>query len=177
MKKIIIILLFTLVLSSCFWSSDSAQSGLVLQDREDFSILVPETWASVDDLPVPKSWEIVLAHSSANERQWYLNNIVVLASPSSTETSLSIMNNIKSTLESRIEGFTPIDEKQVTFADEETSLLLTYTGKYNSDTPNVVYIQTARVCGETKYFLTLSLAERLEDYSRYEYIMQTFRCN
>jgi hypothetical protein len=74
-------------------------------------------------------------------------------------------------------NFSLIEEKTVAFADEQSGSILTYSAKYNDATPEAIYIQTARVCGENNYHLTLSLAEQLDSYDRYEYILQTFRCN
>lgn len=168
------------ILQWCFWSLGSSVAGLTLQDRGEFSIQIPESWWAIreDDIPTPKSWSVVLAYSSASERQWYLNNIVVLSAPSlSKETSSSLMKSSVQSLQKNIENFKIIEEKTVSFVDEQSWTIVSYSGKYNDTTPLTTYIQTARVCGDNNYYLTISLAETLESYERYEYILQTFQCN
>ena len=180
MKKLSLLLTLTLTLSWCFWNSDQSQSGLILQDRGDFSILMPENWSEITaaDIPTPKSGEVALAYSSSSERQWYLNNVIILKTPSTPgESQASLMKSSLRSLQTTTVNFSLIEEKTVAFADEQSGSILTYRAKYNDATPEVIYIQTARVCGENNYHLTLSLAEQLDSYDRYEYILQTFRCN
>lgn len=180
MKKIILSFVVLLTLQWCFWNSVGTQTGLTLQDKESFSILIPDSWTEIgeSDTPTPKSWEIILAYSSNSERQWYLNNIIILETPSrSQESSESLMKNSLQSLQKSIQNFKIIEEKIVIFADEQSGTIVTYIGKYNDTTPETTYIQTARVCGDNNYYLTLSLAEQLKSYDRYEYILQTFRCN
>jgi len=87
------------------------------------------------------------------------------------------MKSSTQSLKDDIENFEIISEKTVSFADGKSSLMLTYSWKYNITTPKATYIQTARVCWDNNYYLTLSLTEELEKYDRYEYILQTFSCN
>ncbi|MCD5375110.1 hypothetical protein LR010_01495 [Candidatus Gracilibacteria bacterium] len=180
MKKILLCLSMLVILQSCFWSSESTLTGLSLQESEEFSIQIPESWGAVSqaDIPTPKSGEVALAYSSNSERQGYLNNIVVLSTPSkSSETSDSLMKNSIQSLQNDIENFKIIEEKTVSFLDSSNGIIVSYSGKYNTTTPQATYIQTARICGDNNYYLTLSLTENLENYDRYEYILQTFTCN
>lgn len=180
MKKIFITCIMLLLLSSCFWGNTDTKNGLILHDREDFSILIPDSWQQLDssDIPTPKSWEVELAYSSQSERQWYLNNIVVIKSPLIWEkTNQSLIKSSLVYLEKNIKNFSLISEKNLTFPDESTWTIITYSGRYNSSTPEAVYIQSAKICSDSIYNLTLSLAEKIESYERYEYILQTFRCN
>lgn len=182
MKNICIYILCLFVLSGCFgiWWDSSSGVGLSLQDREGFSILVPWSWLEVkgEDLPKPKTGEIVLAHAWENQRQWYFNNIVVLQVEKSKDLdSSSLMQSSINSLRSQIEGFTILKENTVTFADNAPGLFLTYTGRYNANTPESFYIQTARSCESGDYYITISVWEVLDDYKRYEDILQTFRCN
>lgn len=180
MKKILLCLSMLVILQSCFWSSESTLTWLSLQESEEFSIQIPESWGAVSqaDIPTPKSWEVALAYSSNSERQGYLNNIVVLSTPSkSSETSDSLMKNSIQSLQNDIENFKIIEEKTVSFLDSSSWIIVSYSGKYNTTTPQATYIQTARICWDNNYYLTLSLTENLENYDRYEYILQTFTCN
>lgn len=180
MKKILLSLLILSILQWCFWSSNNNIVGLTVQDWGEFSIQIPESWVLIgeNDIPTPKSWSVALAFSSSSERQWYLNNIVILTTPSlSKASSSSLMKNSIQSLQKNIENFKIIEEKEVIFVDEQSGTIVSYTGKYNDTTPVTTYIQTARVCWNNNYYLTISLAESLESYDRYEYILQTFRCN
>jgi hypothetical protein len=94
----------------------------------------------------------------------------------SQETSVSLMKNSIQSLKNSIENFEILSEKTVTFWDNESGTILSYTWKYNDATPDAIYIQTVRICGDKNYHLTLSLTEELESYERYEYILQTFEC-
>lgn len=86
------------------------------------------------------------------------------------------MKNTQNLLKSNLESYALLEEQDFSFDDGEASILLTFLGKYNSQTPEITYLQTARACGTKNYFLTLSLAEKLEDYSRYAALLKTFSC-
>lgn len=174
-----IILLF---LSSCFgfFEEDETSASLILNDNEEFSILVPNTWWEIsnNDLPVPKSWETVLALKSQWEREWYYNNLVILKAENTWDTnSLSLMQSTESMLRNSLDEFKLTAKNNFTFPDEDVWVMLVFSWKYNSNTPTTQYIQTAKICDDTSYFMTISVWEILESYARYEEILQTFRCN
>lgn len=79
-------------------------------------------------------------------------------------------------LQQNMLSFALKSEKSITFSDESQGTLILFSGRYNTQTPSVNYLQTARNCGGTNYFITLSLAEDLESYSPYEYILQSLSC-
>lgn len=185
MKFLITFSFLTLFLTWCFWIGEEAQveedvnAGLIQQEIQGIDISTPSAWkiVPVSTLPVPKSGEIVFASSSTEQRQWYLNNIVILKSPNAlSESSKSLMKNNVNFLNMSLESFNLKSEKEIIFNDEENWLLLTFEGKYNSETPQITYLQTARSCGDNAYYITLSLAEQLPDYDRYADILKTFAC-
>lgn len=185
MKKILIFTISIFLLYSC-WSTDilswdtNTTTGLVVEELENISLSIPENWKKIPEstLPIPKSGKVVFAVSSSEQREWYLNNIIILETDNTLwESSQSLMKNSANFLDMSLATFTLSKEENITFADKEEWILLTFEWKYNSETPQVTYLQTARSCGDKSYFLTLSLAEKLEDYSRYAYILKTFSCN
>lgn len=182
MKKIIACIICVFTLTGCFWlgEGESGATGLILQDREDFSILIPSSWQEVglSDTPIPKTWELALVYKSNNERQWYFNNIVVLKLEKSKQaSSVSLMEESLQSLQTQIDNFSVISKQTLLSSDEQEWLFLTYRGKYNVSTPELTYVQTARSCSEADYYLTISLNEILDDYERYTQILQTFRCS
>ncbi len=179
MKNTIYLFSIIFILSSCFWWNNIDETWLSLKNTESFSMLVPENWRDIpsSEMPIPKSGEIVFLLSSWEERQWYRNNIVVLKSKNTkNESSLSLMKNNVNFLSNSLENFQIITEENINFQDDQAWILLTFTWKYNKQTPEIVYLQTARSCKDTSYFITLSLAEKLKSYDRYAYLLKSFKC-
>lgn len=179
MKLIISLILCLFFLISCSGGEESTSAtGLIIQENEEFSIPTPSTWETIpeSDLVTPKSWEVALAFRSPTPKQWYINNIVILKVASTTISAETIIDSGLQSLEKWIKWYDLISNKEITFADNQTGKIIIYTGKYSSDTPETVYIQSARVCGDTGYYMTISLTEKLENYDRYEYILQNFEC-
>jgi hypothetical protein len=179
MKIFIYLLLSTIILSSCFWGDDNvATTGLVSQENENFSIPTPSSWVTIpqEDLVVPKSWEIVLAFRSPTPKQWYINNIVILKKENTSISAQAIIDSGIQSLEKWIKWYKLLSNREVQFADNVSGKIISYTGKYSVDTPETVFIQTARVCWNDSYYMTISLTENLASYDRYEFILQSFEC-
>ncbi len=175
MKLLVLISLFVLVW--CFWEEQSDKRGLILHDTKDFSLFVPKTWTQVDenDITVPDGAVLSLALASSQERQGYLNNLVIISSPATQENTTDIMNSSHFVNQKR-NNFTLLSEHRTNFLDDLPADILIFRGRYNPDNPEITYIQTVKNCDDTKYFMTISVAEKLEDYERYEYVLRTFRC-
>jgi len=177
------ILLVSLVfLSGCFglFESEETATWLVLSDTENFSILVPDSWENLpsDDIPVPNTGQTVLAMKSQNEVAGYYNNLIILESENAiASTSQALMSSTKTMLEKNLTSFNLISQDSFQFSDEETWTMLVFNGRYNTATPSLYYVQTAKVCGDTSYFLTISVGSEQESYDRYAYVLQTFQCN
>lgn len=180
MKKIIISIFLVFVLSSCFsWDETDENTWLILKDLGEFSLLVPNSWEEVNanKLPVPKKWELVYSIVSKQEKQGYKNNIIILKAENKLdESSQELMKNNINFLKTTLQSFTLKQEENILFQDQEKGTLITFSWQYSKQTPEVVYLQTARACGEMSYFLTLSLAEKLDDYSRYAHLLKSFSC-
>ncbi len=180
MKYIGILIILSFSLISCSWGDDSpTDRGLTEIWWEWFSLEAPADWTTIDsnDLPLPKSGDLVLALSSAEEKMNYLNNLVVLRSESTSSTTSSAL--VKSNigfLEQNMANFDLISEQDISFLDESKGTLILFSWRYNSQTPRAFYLQTAQNCGDKNFFLTLSLAQELESYSPYEYILKTLSC-
>jgi hypothetical protein len=176
----IFLLMSFLFLTGCFWgNSESSEQGLVEYKEEKFSLQLPASWQMVPEsrLPEPNSGKLALAYESPTQRDGYINNIIVLEIPAlENESSQSLMANMKIGLSSSLASYKLLSESPLTFADGDTGSVLTYEGKYSRSTPKAVYIQSAKVCDDTQYFLTLSLTQQLESYDRYAQILETFGC-
>lgn len=179
MKIYISFFISVLILFSC-GSSDNQPiaTGLSLQETEEFSISTPSTWIEIseDELVEPKSGEIVLAFKSPEQKQWYINNIVILKQENTSISAQAIIESWIQSLEKWIKWYELLSNNDIQFADNQSGKIITYTGKYSDTTPETIFIQTAAVCWETSYYMTISLTEKLESYDRYEYILQNFKC-
>lgn len=140
---------------------------------------VPASWDAVDlkTFPVPKLGEVVYALKSSEKRQDYYNNLVILKADRTQDvSSLDLLNASKQILRDSLESYTSIKSEEFNFWDGDKGKILTYSGRYNTDTPTLHYVQTAKICGDTSYFITLSVGEVLESYEKYEYILKSFTC-
>lgn len=177
-----IIVLSCIFLVSCFWIwwDDSSEAiGLTEIESEKFIISAPENWRILpwSEFPSPKTGEVALALASTSKKEDYINNLIVLELENTLwESSLWLMENTKLWLKAGLSSFALLRENDMTFADGDIGEVLTYRAKYSANTPEAVYIQTAKKCEDTTYFMTISLAEKLESYDRYEYLLSTFEC-
>jgi len=171
----------SILLSSCFWLfwNSAERAWLIELETDTFTLFVPNSWQSLAprDLPTPTSWETVLALKSVSEREGYFNNLIVLKNNNSKQTnSKSLMQSTETMLQKTLKNYKLIQKKDIVFPDDETWIMLTFSGRYNSKTPITRYIQTAKVCWDSSYFATISVWEVLESYERYEEILETFAC-
>lgn len=180
MKYIGLCAFMILFLSSCFWSDETEDRGLIEESVAGLSLSVPNSWEQVSSssLPLPNAGEIVFASQSRQEKSWYFNNLVILKEENTNAiSSQALIKNNMSFLKQNMRSFSLISEKNISFLDEEAGSILIFSGRYNLQTPEVVYLQTARSCPEWNFLLTLSIWEKLENYEQYEYILQTLTCD
>lgn len=100
----------TMFLTSCFGGGEESidETGLVEKSFSGFTIKIPNSWTEVmeDDLPIPKSGDIELAYASSQERQGYINNIVILSSKNTLgEDNAALMKNNENFLKSSLKTF------------------------------------------------------------------------
>jgi putative heme iron utilization protein len=97
-----------------------------------------------------------------------------------TSKKYSIINYALST--GQYTDFVKLDEKVVTFnsADEkekDESNLYTFEAKYNPETPKRKFIQTAKVCGDMVYLMTIGVNLDVSDMKKYEAFLTSFECS
>lgn len=179
MKKITILFLF-LFLFSC--SSEEKGDALQNYNGEFFSIQIPTNWVILngDDkvLPAPSVWNIALSIASPDMVNGFSNNLLILEDDLSykiTSSDFSKMNNDSS--KKSYDDYVVREEKEIEFADGEKSTLFVFDAKYDSKTPKLTFLQTARICQEKKsFFLTLALPMDIKETARYEEMFSTFEC-
>jgi hypothetical protein len=179
MLKKILTLSLLFMLFSC--GSDSS-SWLVNKRLADFSIWVPANWEIIDNsdgaLPNPSSWKIELSAVSKEAKYGFKNNLIILSDKLNSFTTSSdfIIANSVWFKDSYLD-YTLFDSKEITFSNEEKSLLYVFEARYNSSTPKLKFLQTAIVCNRTKAFLlTVSISPKNRDVSKYESLLSTFKC-
>ena len=183
MKIITILITILLLLSACFWTnqqSPSVDSWLELVERETFRIFLPVNWQQVpeSELVAPSQWELVLWYRSIEARSGYFNNVVILRNENRLqESDISLMNNNINTLRLSLQSFDLIAEESIELDSSKEGKVIVFRGKYGTQTPETHYIQTAVSCGESSYFLTISVWDDLWDYTRYYPLLESFRCN
>ena len=186
LKKVFCVLFLSLFLVSCWDDTveviEVSTKWLTETSMSDFSISIPSSWEIIDDietiLPKPKDGNIELAVTSKDIQGWFSNNMLILSDILNTFTTskeFSMLNNIwasKDYLE-----YIKLDSKEITFLDEEESMLYIFEAKYNMETPKLKFLQTAYVCNQKKAFLfTIALSTEVDDTSKYEELIKTFTC-
>lgn len=182
-KKYFIIFIFLLFITSC-WSKDAVnnESSLIPIDNENFSFNIPWNWEVIKDkesiLPKAKEGNIELAASSTSVVSGFSNNLLILSDDLkklTTSKDYSILNNIWA--ETDYLEYKKISSKDITFSDDEVSIVYEFEAKYNIDTPKLKFLQTASVCNKTKgYFITIALPTNVTDTSKYIELLSTFSC-
>jgi thiamine pyrophosphokinase len=70
-----------------------------------------------------------------------------------------------------------LNQKDITFADKDSSMLYIFEAKYNLDTMKLKFLQTAHICNATKaFFLTIAIPTSTIDTTNYEELLKTFTC-
>ena len=181
-KKFFILLILLFLLVSC-WDEISLETGWLLDvTKNDFSISVPNNWEIIENtgdiLPKPSNWKIELAVASTVLKDWFKNNLLILSDELNSFTNskdFSMLNNIWASKD--YINYTLLSSKDFIFTDEEVSVLYTFEAKYNYDSPKLKFLQTAHICNQTKaFFFTIALPTSITDTSKYEYLLQSFKC-
>lgn len=174
----IIVLFCVFLLVSCGTSTDTSLNTTPFAG-EGFSINIPNTWITVDKaaLPATKNGTVGLALTSADIVSGYSNNMSIIKEKI-TETmsskKYSVVNYALTT--GAYKEFVKLDEKTITFGDNDESNLYIFEAKYNLNTPKQKFIQTAKVCGDTVYLMTFGLGLSTGVTTKYEDLIKTFSC-
>ncbi len=184
-KKIIVLLTFLFLLTSCFWWSTTTNTWNSLTNFKwnDFSIDVPISWVIMTNswttLPIPKEWNLELVVSAKEEKDWFVNNMIILSKDleeKTTSYNFMVKNNPKNY--NWYENYKELEAKDFEFITWEKSRLYVFESKYNKDNSKLKFIQTAKVCdGKKSFFLTIGLSLNINDTAKYEDILKSFECN
>lgn len=71
--------------------------------------------------------------------------------------------------------YTTITHEPILFADEDISWITVFEAKYNSTTPKMKFLQTAKVCGPYIYMIHASITLD-KNSDNYKSLFKTFRC-
>ncbi len=180
--KIFILILTFSFLFSCWESVSKNDNILILKKFNDFSISIPNSWVELDKdkwwLPKPSFWEIRLAISSPNLIWWFSSNLLILRDKTNKDISskdFSIFSNIW--IKEDYTAYKEISQRDIIFKDSEESVLFTFEARYNENTPRLRFLQTAHICDNYSYLLTIALSNEIEDSSKYETLLESFECN
>jgi len=182
-KKLLIILFITFFLTSCGDETEIiAPSWLEKLETEILSIEIPSNWKILEDteniLPKIKQGKIELAVASENIVNGFSNNLLILSDKLdsfTTSKDFSMLNNIWASADYL--DYKKLESKEFIFNDEEVSILYIFEAKYNLDTPKLKFLQTAHICNQTQaFFITLAIPTSIQDTSKYQSFMKTFKC-
>lgn len=181
-KKIVLSLSFMLLLISCGTSTTTESKSLTNYVWSNFSLDVPISWVVMDSswstLPTPKEGKLELVVSAKEQKDWFVNNLLILSKELEEKTNsydFMVKNNPKNY--KWYENYTELEVKDFELANGEKSKLYTFEAKYNKDNSKLKFMQTAVVCDEKKsFFLTIGLSLNINDTAKYEDILKSFEC-
>lgn len=189
MTKILISIFLTFLLFSCWWSPNTTEESILIKFKwNEFSIDIPWSWEIKDltdtwsiNLPNPKEWKIEMVSSAKEEKNWFINNIIVLSKDIDTETKINSYDFSKKNNPKDYKWYVYYYEdsvKDFVFNDWDKSRLYIFLAKYNKDNDKLKFIQTAKMCWEKKvFFLTMGLSLNINDTAKYEEIFRSFKCD
>lgn len=162
--------------------SGSERKWLIEKQYSDFAISIPVSWEIIENkesiLPKPSEWDIELAVTSKELKWGFSNNLLILSdklNSFTTSKDFAMLNNVWATDDYL--DYTKLDSKEITFSDEEISLLYIFEAKYNLDSPKLKFLQTSHVCNTNKVFLlTIAITTDIKDTTKYEQLISTFKC-
>ena len=183
MYKVLFFVFFLFSLASCSlpWTqteSSGSTDATFVYSGSGFSIALPTTWtlAKSSEVPTPHYGILAVAYVSPEVKYGFSSNVIImkdtLASPV-TSKKYSELNNLQTT-KNYLE-YTKLQDAAITFTDSDVSQVYVFEARYNTTTPLMKFIQTAKVCGTDVYLLhfTLSLDK---DETKYIDLFKTFAC-
>lgn len=177
MKKIIFLSLIATFIASCWTSTDDTLT--TKYDWTWFSMNIPKSWVKVEQsgLPSTKNWKIELALTSSEINAWFANNLVILSEDivnKTTSSKYSIANYVRTTWS--VNSYTKLSETNYTFADKDETIIYTFEAKYSNETPKRKFIQTAKICWNKAYLMTIWINLDNNATSKYEDLFKSFEC-
>ena len=74
--------------------------------------------------------------------------------------------------------YTELGLANISFSDGEEGSVYVFEARYNDTTPNLKFVQTARVCyPERVYAMTITLPAYIREHQQYIDMLATFSCN
>jgi hypothetical protein len=117
-----------------------------------------------------------MATVSPEVRYGFSNNIVIMRDSLNTPVTskkYSEINQIQTT-RNYLE-YTKISDAAILFDDDDESRIYTFQARYNTTTPRMQFIQTAKVCGTTVYLMHAAIALD-KDAANYVKLFKSFQC-
>lgn len=180
MKKVFLIL-SVFLLASCGSPSNTTttDNNVTNFTWSWFTIDIPSSWTPVDNsqLPTISNWKVELAVSSSDISSWFANNLAIISEKINekiTSKKYSIINYALTTW--NYLEFTKLDEKAISFSDKDESNLYSFEAKYNTSTPKRKFLQTAKICDNQVYLITIWLSIDVKDSTKYEDLIKSFVC-
>lgn len=183
MQKVLFLVFLLFSLASCSLPGTQTETvastdATFVYDGSGFSVSLPKTWtlAKSSEVPTPHYGTLSVAYISPEVKYGFASNIIVmrdiLTSPV-TSKRYSELNNLQTT-RNYLE-YTNLQDTAITFTDSDVSQIYVFEARYNTTTPLMKFIQTAKVCGTEVYLLhfTLSLDK---DAAKYIDLFKTFTC-
>ncbi len=141
--------------------------------------MTPGTWSAsgqIDALPVPAHGSVVFAAKSSEKKYNFSNNFLIIKDHLDavmTSAAYSEMNNLQTTR--KYLEYSPVKSAEILFKDGDVSKAYVFEAKYNSNTPRMRFVQTAKICGLDVYLLHFTVALD-RDPDNYIALTKTFEC-
>lgn len=180
MKKIFTSIAIIFFLSSCF--SETKSDWLTFFDKSEyFSMRIPEKWDILDTkewkIPDPKSGKIELITNSKEKTDDFYNNLIILSEKNEKKLSPSdYFKTITIDQDKNFYDYKVLENEEFAFSDGKKSSLLIFEARYNEATPKLNFLQTANICGDKNFLITISLPKNTNDFKIYKYMLSTFQC-
>ncbi|MDD4530561.1 MAG: hypothetical protein PHO80_03370 [Candidatus Gracilibacteria bacterium] len=181
-KKFFVVGFLTFLLSSCGTSTETSTISTTSKydKNQYFAITIPTTWEILgeNDFTKPKKGKVDLAARSTSEISGgFSNNIVIISDKLTTATTskkYSIVNYTLSTGE--YVDFVKVSEKNIKFSDGDESAIYIFEAKYNTNSVKRKFIQSAKVCTDRAFLMTIGIDLKITDTSKYEDLIKSFEC-
>lgn len=182
MKKVLLVITSLFILFSCD-STTTENKSLTTYNWNWFSLDIPVSWVAIDGswsaLPTPRDGKLELVVSSKEQKDGFINNLLVLSKDLETDSNsydFMVKNNPKNY--KWYAEYAEVEAKDFVFNDWEKSKLYVFDAKYNKDNSKLKFLQTARICdGKKSFFLTMGLSLNITDTAKYEDIFKSFKCD
>lgn len=181
MYKIFFTCIFALFLASCGNNSDKTADGTPITTitGSGFEMGIPSNWTATGsslELPSHINGQIVVEAVSPDKKYNFSPNLMVISEQldyAGSSKQYSELNNISTQKKYSEYGFVSSDI--FLFDDSDEGKYFVFDAKYNSKTPKLRFIQSAKMCGTTVYFFNVTTGLDA-DAKKFANIFKTFRC-